>query len=525
MNRKYLNVIPAMLLLFAILFSCRPDILLEQDARNQAAQSGLTSKIISLKESAHRNKILPELKFAKQQLTNKSINPFGKTINFGDSISIDTEGVIYIENGPNYHTYTFNIKRTNPQANDPVENLLLAPLPNGTYQEFFVSYNLSVQEKQKLIFGHPVDTKGKTLITELTAGTMNSGNHLAKSTMVCVWKSTIVYQPCKGGAHNETNFNVTADVFANWANCKNPPEHQPSYYINTSYSCEEVAEAIVPIDGAGGGGDSGGPGGGGGDLGPAPDPCVNAASNPGEVGLVDGNGCAIGVPTQPNVGPIKGKTPCELIKKTTDDAKFIAKKAILKTKVNLTNEVGYKLSYPMPGTNQVGTQDQILENYPGTNRLNFNYTPQTFAILHSHHNGLYPIFSPDDLIELNKWIAGVIAYNADPNNTIKINVKELTISVVTETSTYLMSFDSTTIDAYPAYTQEEFDDIIDDYKDYMIAAGNSYQQDYMEKLEYQFLKFTEKYMPMPKMKLFEVLDSGNFEISLVNGKRKRTACP
>jgi len=59
----------------------------------------------------------------------------------------------------------------------------------------------------------------------------------------------------------------------------------------------------------------------------------------------------------------------------------------------------------------------------------------------------------------------------------------------------------------------------------MRDTGNPYDQNYMEKLEKQFLKFSEKHMPMPGMKLFKVQNSGNTEIYLENSNRKTKLCP
>ncbi|MFN4363307.1 hypothetical protein [Chryseobacterium hispalense] len=89
------------------------------------------------------------------------MNAQTKTVNYGNGISIDTDDVTYIENGPGYHTYTFNIKRENAPADTPVENLVLSPLTDGTYRELLFSYNLSLHEKQILMNGGFVDTKIK----------------------------------------------------------------------------------------------------------------------------------------------------------------------------------------------------------------------------------------------------------------------------------------------------------------------------------------------------------------------------
>ncbi|WEK69138.1 MAG: hypothetical protein P0Y62_14960 [Candidatus Chryseobacterium colombiense] len=58
-------------------------------------------------------------------------------IDYGNGVSIDTDDVIYIENGPHYYTYTFHIKRDNAPEDAPLENLLLSPLPDGSYRELY----------------------------------------------------------------------------------------------------------------------------------------------------------------------------------------------------------------------------------------------------------------------------------------------------------------------------------------------------------------------------------------------------
>ncbi len=219
------------------------------------------------------------------------------------------------------------------------------------------------------------------------------------------------------------------------------------------------------------------------------------------------------------------KSPCELVKKTTSDPKYQAYLPVLLGKTDLDNEVGYKLSHPVPNTGQTGTQDQILENYPGTRQLNMIGTNYTFAFMHSHYNGLYPIFSPDDLLVLNNWVQGTIAYNNNPANSPKVNIKELSITVVSDYGTYLMYFDGTTLAPFPNYTKKEWDDLLDEYKEAMNKSGNPSNADYMKKMEKEFLKFVDKYMPMPGLKLFKVESGGNKEIFLTNGSRDFNQCP
>jgi len=149
-----------LLTVFLSLFSCRNDLLPEQDMiSNSSSKFQLTSKRISLSESKHKVKLLPELE--KVKLGFQAKNSAGKVVQYGNGVSINTDDVIYIENGPDYHTYTFRIDRQNAPADAPIENLVLTPLPDGSYKELLVSYNLTIQEKQSLALGKVIDPKEK----------------------------------------------------------------------------------------------------------------------------------------------------------------------------------------------------------------------------------------------------------------------------------------------------------------------------------------------------------------------------
>jgi hypothetical protein len=112
--------------------------------------------------------------------------------------------VIYIENGPNYHTYTFHITKANAPANAPVENLVLTPLPDGTYKELLVTYNLTPAEKLQAENGIAINTHGKAQITELAKGTYNNGNLQGKTItgVTCGWTEEVQFTVCDGGDHH-----------------------------------------------------------------------------------------------------------------------------------------------------------------------------------------------------------------------------------------------------------------------------------------------------------------------------------
>lgn len=117
-----------MLLALAFLLSCRTDQFPEKETYKNTSAFQLTSKRISLSEAKHKTKLIPELSKAKDEFKAfAKNNKQGKSVNFGDSISVNTDDVIYMENGSNYHTYTFSIQRNNPLSDAPVENLVFTP--------------------------------------------------------------------------------------------------------------------------------------------------------------------------------------------------------------------------------------------------------------------------------------------------------------------------------------------------------------------------------------------------------------
>lgn len=307
MKQKFILWLSLLAVFNFMLQSCRNDHFLEQETYSNSSKFNLSSKTISLNESKHQLKLIAELDKVQTELKSIKTNVSGKVVNYGNGVSIDTDNVIYIENGSNYHTYTFKINRENAPIDAPVENLLLVPLPDGSYRELLVVYNLTAQEKQKILSGIGVDTKGKTTITELTKGTFNGGGQLAKTT--CGYKEETYWQDCSEHIHNQSNVNE-------WVNCT--ASTKPSVYTVVSFRCwEEQDETIdtTPIDGgtSDGGGTSGNTGTGGGAT---TEPCDTTIPTSPEQGLTDPNGCPIGSPTLPNLG-ITINDPCKLAKGPT----------------------------------------------------------------------------------------------------------------------------------------------------------------------------------------------------------------
>ena len=320
--------------------SCRQDILPELETYHNTSTFQLTSKRISLDEAQHRAKLLPQLEKAESEFKSKTkSSAFGKTVNYGNGISIDTDDVIYIENGTGFHSYTFNIQHENAPEDAPVQNLVLSPLADGTYRELLLSYNLNLQEKQMLANRIPIDTHGKVTITELAQGTYSNGGIMSKTNMSCEWVEETQWNSCSSGAHNGSNANQCEFV-------SNPQNGTPpTAYVIVAQRCTALpANTGLGDNGEGGGsGPPNGPGGlGGGD--PEPE-----------------------VPTIPNLpGGPNNITPCKSLAAKSLDLGFQDKISGLKTTdANGTAEAGYTMynDDPKYGSKSLGSIDGNGEAY------------------------------------------------------------------------------------------------------------------------------------------------------------------
>ncbi len=105
-----------LLALVFLLSACRTENLIDENiSANQGSRFQPTFKKISLNEAKHKSKLLPIIEQVETGLKIKD-NLQGKTVNYGNGVSIDTDDVIYIENGTGFHSYTFHIYRENAPA-------------------------------------------------------------------------------------------------------------------------------------------------------------------------------------------------------------------------------------------------------------------------------------------------------------------------------------------------------------------------------------------------------------------------
>jgi len=250
-------------------------------------------------------------------------------------------------------------------------------------------------------------------------------------------------------------------------------------------------------------GEGGNPGEGGGT---SPNPCsVNGVyTNPQDPENTDCNG---GVVTQPVIEAPSFNTPCGRVKALVSQQQFKDNLESLRDYFHYGSEYGYRMDSPNGNNNP----NQFLESKPGSNFLNYSYSIlYTYAILHTHFDRLYdPMLSPGDLIQFNDWLVKAKAWNDNPANLQKVNLKNISYTLVTREGSYMLTFDGTNVTPFSGYDIKTLEDI---YKEEVLqpatTVGNmSGEVNYnMDKMEENFLKFAKQYLPIPGMKLFRIAD-------------------
>lgn len=497
MNKKFF-LFPALALLFALLFSCRNDFLAETEAKHQSELPALTSKIISLNESKHKSKILPELKFAKQTLSNKSENAFGKVVNFGDSISIDTDHVIYMENGTNYHTYTFKIDRINSAINSPLENLIFNPLPDGSYQGFWVVYNLTAADKLKIENKEFIDLKTKTVVTPIENISLSS---LSKISCIPIYYSYPIL--CQEHLHMPGE------------SCAYQGGAGAAYWVNAiAWDCVGMQPyTMMPSEG---GSQTGGGGSPCTDCPPSnpepePDPCIEIPTSPTQniPGISTSSGCVVGTPTLPNLGGSpNANTPCENIKELFANPKFKAKfDSLTKPGVfDQLQEKAYVMKYPP--LNLVGQVEPAfisIDMPPCSTGDSDAVWPSVFTgitiIMHDHTNadcaGNIPIKAPSP-VDIRAFLNKLLAQA----NTFTGSYLGATSLTTTSGGNYILKYEGT---AYPgSISPDQLEELNEIYKKMFV---NLYQRNNIvtqADIERVFTKFLKEKIDKPGLNVYRV---------------------
>ncbi|MEJ5103491.1 MULTISPECIES: hypothetical protein [Chryseobacterium] len=205
--------------------------------------------------------------------------------------------------------------------------------------------------------------------------------------------------------------------------------------------------------------------------------------------------------------------PCVKLKKQNIDPNFKAKTDFLKKKTGETSESGFRVGNPVSGSGQTGAQYQELSNKPGTTDLDFKIFNTTYGIMHSHYDGLIPIFSPGDI---NLFIQ--LLKNAKANN---ISSGEVFLSVVTSNGVYQLRGDGINADNLNMYTDAQFGTL---NKEYLKLIGDSNIS--TTDIQKGFLNFMNKNMKIDGAKLYEVNNDGSSTQLQLNGNNLKTLnCP
>lgn len=252
MKNKFIARLLSLVTIMVLLYSCRNELLTEQETYNNSGQFRPTSKTIRLEQSKHKLVLKTELQKAQNNLTEIKTNVSGKVVDYANGVSIDTDNVTYIEYGTNFHTYTFNLIRENAPENAPLENLVLSSLPDGTYKELLVTYNFTPQEKQDLLSRKGVKTAGKATAIELAKGTYGGivSNKSMGGAESCSYKTVDMYFSCYTGEHHQGNE-------SSWGECnwQNKGGYAAQHITVVALVC--TADTSLGIDGSPGGGDMG----------------------------------------------------------------------------------------------------------------------------------------------------------------------------------------------------------------------------------------------------------------------------
>ncbi|MCQ9640210.1 hypothetical protein MP478_12550 [Chryseobacterium sp. WG14] len=223
----------------------------------------------------------------------------------------------------------------------------------------------------------------------------------------------------------------------------------------------------------------------------------------------------VGGPTNPQNpdNPPKNEEPCKKIKQQKNDPNYKAKTDYLKSKTGASSESGFRVGSPVPGSGQTETQYQELSNSPGTSQLDFKIFNNTFGVMHSHYDGLIPIFSPGDI---NNFIQ--LLLNAKANN---IPLDNVFLTVVTSSGTYQLRGDGINADNLSLYTDTQIDAL---NLEYIKKIGDSNIS--TENLQKGFLEFMKRNMNITDAKLFDLSDEGKSKELKTNGNNlDKVDCP
>lgn len=293
----------------------------EDNGLDANTHSKFSMKKISFEEMKSKPKAVEALNKIRE--TKKTAGAQARLVyDSANDFYVDTDEIIYIEKGGDYHSYTFAVYR---DVETPLfENLVMSLQKDGSYSATLVSYNLTEQERADLEKEKLFSLEGKLAVKILDPGTYNPEYLLGRTNCynvnvaTCSWHGVHIAGPrCK------------PDGVATIRVCYEYEE--PVFYFDDS----AIGDA-----GGGGTGDSGG--GGTGNPNPTPNPDPTPDPDPDNEEPEDELGDA--PVTIPLIKTPK-TTPCDELKAITDTLKSNKKAEIewLKGKVNDVVEHGVEI--------------------------------------------------------------------------------------------------------------------------------------------------------------------------------------
>lgn len=368
MKNKFISRLLSLVTIMVLLYSCRNELSPEQETYNNSSQFRPTSKTIRLEQSKHKLILKTELQKAQNNLTEIKTNASGKSVDYANGVSIDTDNVTYIEVGPTFHTYTFNLVRENASENAPLENLVLSSLPDGTYKELLVTYNFTSEEKKDLLAGKFVKTAGKGTAIELTKGTY--GGVISSRSMggaeSCSYQTVDMVFSCYTGEHHSGNESTWGGC--NWQNADGG--YPPLHITTVALVC--TASTALGDDGAPGGGTGSGDGGG------------------------LGSGTNEGTPTLPTFSLASKAPPCEKTKVMLNRPNV--QQGINNVKGNA------KLTVTNSNIGELGFKEKkdgsvVLADVNSAHKVVFNDVTDGYGGYHNHTATGIHMFSPPDIVD------------------------------------------------------------------------------------------------------------------------------
>jgi len=392
--KSFVKLVVILLGISFFFIACQEETIKPMDEQNSP---GFKIETIHTKQIQQNRELIENLKFIEQKTKPKAENTMARQIY--DSVygfTIDTSIAQYIEYG-NYHSYTFSVERD--VDNGLTENLFLSLQNDGSYKAFLVSYNLTPEERDRLLNSEDIDLseEGKIEWQEIDINPDNvfqrnvylgDGVYYNDELDYC-YKEIWVISKATGWLEPSENQIDCPEEAQDYIDSGLEPGTGGGNWDDNPSDGNETP----PLDGSGGGGD--GTGGNTGDPNqPDPNDDPNNPEEPTDCLQLDENGDCIGDITSPLVVDSK-KKECNKIKKLFEDySNLLNELQTLKEQTNLSQERG---KYVIQGAG-------LLQNAPvgssGFVEISTELGNPYLFVAHTHNSpstSTYSIFSWADL--------------------------------------------------------------------------------------------------------------------------------